>query len=92
MARHGPSKGSKQHGEISRVQHLLPATVAVGPREAEVVQHIILYMLSGGQGSLGLLMAEWLASMEASALWLLGCSGHVSDPQDKVVQRICRMS
>ena len=32
-------------------------------------------MLSGGMGSLGLLVANWLASSEDAPLWLLGRSG-----------------
>ena len=44
-------------------------------------------MMSGGLGSLGLLVATWFVSRSPAPLWLLGRSGRVTG-QDSVLQRL----
>ena len=66
-----------------QVQRLLPSTSTVTPG-TEAPINGGLFVLSGGMGSLGLMVAEWLTS-GASAMWLLGRSGRMSEPHSKVV-------
>ena len=84
----GLAKDRRPHVGIAQVQRLLPSVSAVDPERPEVRIHPGLYILSGGMGSLGLLVAGWLANADIGALWLLGRSGRMADTQNEMVLQL----
>ena len=83
-----PSQSHRaSHTVLTRVQRLLPSNTHVVPGQCQSSRDSGLYVLSGGLGALGLMMAEWMASSESAPLWLLGRSGRVS-AQDAALRRL----
>ena len=73
---------------LAQVQRLLPSASATIPA-ASAVARTGPYVLSGGLGSLGVLVAEWLAMSGECTLWLLGRSGRVSGG-DEAMRKLWR--
>ena len=69
---------SQRSAGLAMTQRLLPSAAANVPGEPAPCTKGGLYVLSGGLGSLGLLVAQWLASSEVGHVWLLGRSGRLA--------------
>ena len=68
----GTSTDGRKHEMVVQVQRLLQSASATMGAPVRAPRREGLYVLSGGLGSLGLLVASWLTSYEEAPLWLLG--------------------
>ncbi|KAK3233921.1 hypothetical protein CYMTET_55810 [Cymbomonas tetramitiformis] len=67
---------------MSQARHV--GKVVVNMTSPQATRQGGVFWLTGGLGSLGLMMAEWLSTFDASPLWLLGRSGRVSGQDEQL--------
>ncbi|MCX6041010.1 MAG: SDR family NAD(P)-dependent oxidoreductase, partial [Caldilinea sp.] len=74
--------------QIRHVARLVRATVPQEPSAPPAIQPDALYLITGGLGALGLLVAEWLADQGATRLLLLGRRSVTDRAQQAVIDRL----
>jgi len=82
---HSRTPASGSSNGLAQVQRLFPSGVTVTwGGSSQALHYSGLYILSGGLGSLGLMVCDWLLSHEEGPVWLLGRRGHVAVDDEAV--------